>query len=157
MKTVLLHICCGVCGIYSLRKLKNDGFSVKGFFYNPNIHPQDEYARRKEVAEEVCRLEKVDFLEKESGSSQWHDLCSPYANQKEGDKRCALCYELRLKETFKEAKAAKFDYIATTLTISPYKKSKEIFEIGKSIAGDSFLAIDFKKKDGFKKTIALAK
>jgi len=157
MKKVLLHVCCGVCEAYSIKKLKDDNYYVEAFYFNPNIHPEKEYLRRKKEAEKVASINRVKFIEGAYNPSIWFDACSRYNKEKEGGRRCILCYELRLKEAFKRMNEMSFDYFTTTLTISPHKRSMDIFEIGKRIGGDHFLPIDFKKKDGFKNTIQLAK
>jgi predicted adenine nucleotide alpha hydrolase (AANH) superfamily ATPase len=157
MKKILLHICCGICSLYSIKKLKELGFYVEGFFFNPNINPYKEYLRRKRVLEEVKKLVKIEIIEGEYDPFLWLDVCKDYKEEKEGGKRCSLCYELRLRRTFEVLKEKKFDCFTTTLTISPHKKSKVIISLGKSISSSHFFPIDFKKEEGFKKTIHLAK
>ncbi len=157
MSRVLLHICCGVCAFASIQKLKQDGFIVCGFFFNPNIYPYPEYEKRLNTARKVCA--ELDITLEEGGyfSSQWFNFHQQYRQEKEGQKRCQLCYQWRLKETFNFCCRKNYDYFATTLSISPHKQAKVINEIGKSISADKFLACDFKKDDGFRKSIAAAK
>ncbi|HIE36458.1 MAG TPA: epoxyqueuosine reductase QueH [Candidatus Omnitrophica bacterium] len=157
MKKILLHICCGVCTLYPIEKLRGLGFYVEGFFFNPNIYPYKEYLKRKKVIEKVKDLIKIKIIEGEYNPFLWLDVCKDYKEEKEGGKRCFLCYELRLKRTFKVLKEKKFDYFTTTLTVSPYKKSKAIISLGREMTSSHFFPIDFKKEDGFKKTIQLAK
>lgn len=157
MKKVLLHICCGVCAASCIIRLKEEGFQVAGFFYNPNIHPYEEYLRRKEIIEKLKEAFYIPIYEAEYNTKNWFALCFPFKDELEGGKRCLLCYELRLRRTYKLLKEKQFDYFTTTLTVSPHKKSKLIFEVGEKIDKDKFLPIDFKKKDGFKKSINFAK
>ncbi|MFA5337682.1 MAG: epoxyqueuosine reductase QueH [Candidatus Omnitrophota bacterium] len=157
MKKVLLHICCGVCAFACINYLKEKGFYVEGFFYNPNIAPHEEYLKRRDAANMVCGITSIKPNEGKYNPSDWDNTCSIYRDDKEGGKRCNLCYEFRLAETFRVAVDSGFDSFATTLSISPHKKSKIINDIGLAIAPAHFMAIDFKKKDGFKKTIDLAK
>jgi hypothetical protein len=156
-KKVLVHICCGICASYCIDKLKEQNLEVTGSFFNPNIHPEEEYIRRKHVAQYVTNLKAIKLVQLEYAPSIWIDRCGEYKHEKEGGKRCRLCYELRLKETFNLCQQERFDYFTTTLTISPQKMSQTIFEIGTKLGKDKFLSLDFKKQDGFKKTISLAK
>ena len=157
MKKVLLHICCGVCAFACINYLKEKGFYVEGFFYNPNIAPEDEYIKRKNAARKVCEINSIKLNEGIYEPARWDAVCSIYATKPEGGKRCNLCYETRLKETFRETLELGFDSFTTTLSVSPHKKSKIINEIGVEISQTHFMAIDFKKNDGFKKTMELAK
>lgn len=157
MEKVLLHICCGVCASYCIQELKRQSFYVEGIFFNPNIHPRDEYLRRKQTAKFVASINGIALVEDSYDSSNWLELCGRHNKDKEGGLRCCLCYELRLRAVFEVSKEKNFDYFTTTLTVSPHKKSSTIFEIAKTVGGSRFFVIDFKKNDGFKKTIALAK
>lgn len=156
-KSVLLHICCGICALESINRLKQQNFEVVGFFYNPNIHPQEEYKRREDVVKEVERLSEIKIIYTDYSPKDWFDICGSYSNEPEGRKRCILCYEIRLTKTFETLKQKNFDFFTTTLTISPHKNSDMIFSVGEKIAKEKFLKIDFKKQDGFKKTIELSK
>ncbi|MCK9615451.1 MAG: epoxyqueuosine reductase QueH [Candidatus Omnitrophica bacterium] len=157
MKKVLLHICCGVCAFACINYLKEAGFYVEGFFCNPNIMPNEEYIKRKDAAEKVCGITSVKLNAPIYAPGNWDTVCSIYSNEPEGGRRCDLCYEFRLKETFHKAMELGFDFFTTTLSVSPHKKSKIINEIGIKIAPAYFMAIDFKKNDGFKKTMEFAK
>jgi len=157
MKKVLLHACCGVCAFASIERLKKEGFLPQALFFNPNIQPEDEYQKRKDAATKVAQASDINLIEAEYSIEEWQKACQIYAGEKEGGLRCDICFEIRLQRTFEAAREGGFDYFTTTLTISPHKRSKKIFEIGKRIGGDRFLAIDFKKHDGFKRTIEAAK
>jgi len=157
MKKVLLHICCGVCALYAIEKLKREGYLVEGLFFNPNIYSADEYLRRIKAAQVAASIQKVKIKELEYEPSLWLAVCGEHKDEKEGGQRCQLCYKLRLQKTFEMVKELGFDFFTTTLTISPHKDSTIINGIGKDIGSDSFLVMDFKKKDGFNKTMKLAK
>ncbi len=156
-KKVVLHICCGVCAAYCIKKLFQDGYDVVGFYYNPNIEPYNEYLTRREVVDYVAKVYNIEIIEGEYDNIQWHKVCDIYKEEPEGGKRCLLCYQLRLERTFEICNRYGYDFFSTTLTISPYKDTKKIFDIGKSIGKEKFLQIDFKKSDGFKQTIQFAK
>jgi hypothetical protein len=157
MKKVLLHACCGVCFCACSERLLNEGYIVEGFFYNPNIFPFDEYRRRKGAMDSAAKNLKVAIIEGPYCYQDWMDRCSPYADEPEGGRRCEVCIKMRLVETFRIMQEKEFDYFTTTLTVSPHKKSKVVFTIAKEIGESCFLDIDFKKKGGFNRTIALAK
>lgn len=156
---LLLHICCAPCSTEVIERLSTQ-YEVTGFFYNPNIHPKREYQSR------------LSELERFSGKAGFRVICSDYdvkgwfkrvkglEKEPEGGKRCEICFRLRLEETAKAAKKGGFDIFTTTLTISPHKDAKVINTIGKDLEkthGISFLAADFKKKDGFKKSVEHSK
>ncbi len=157
MKKVLLHICCAVCSTVPIQRLRQEGYYVEGFFFNPNIHPLREYKKRKEALSIIEKEFDIKIHEGDYNPKEWFSLCRDYAHCKEGGKRCVLCFQYRLKKTYEFLLYLKFDYFTTTLTISPHKKSEIIFKIGKDLADDRFLAIDFKKKDGFKLAIEFSK
>lgn len=154
---ILVHICCGVCAAYPLEILLSNNFSVTGYFFNPNIHPQEEYRRRKQAAKKITSLYGLKLIEPRYAPREWLKLCRNLGQEREGGERCRLCFQMRLGQTFKKAKKDNFDYFTTTLTVSRYKRSQEIIEIGKQLAENQFLAIDFKKNDGFNKTCQKAK
>lgn len=157
MKKVLLHICCGVCGFACINYLKEEGLYVEGFFCNSNIAPQAEFIKRKNAARKVCEITSIKLNEAAYEPNSWNAVCLIYANEPEGGRRCDLCYEFRLKETFRKTVELGFDSFTTTLSVSPHKKSKIINNIGIKLAPEHFMAIDFKKNDGFKKTMELVK
>ncbi len=156
-KKILLHICCGICSIHSVLKLRSEGFDILGFFYNPNIHPPQEYVRRLKVAREVSQRLGFPLLEAEYEPQEWFSLIEGLEKEREGGKRCALCFKMRLERTYKEMRQRNLSYFTTTLTISPYKNSRVINELGRLLGRDAFWEEDFKKQDGFKKTMESAK
>ncbi len=136
------------------------GYDVIGFFYNPNIHPKKEYERRKMELKKIQNFFNVKILEGNYDVKRWFENVKGLEKEREGGKRCEICYKIRLEETAKKARSLGINVITTTLTVSPWKNSKKIFQIGKSISKEynvKFLEIDFKKKDGFKKSITFSK
>lgn len=157
MKKVLLHICCGVCACIAVKRLLDEGFYVTGFFFNPNIHPLKEYNKRKNNLDVIKKIFGINIIEGVYEPRGWFEFTRNYSGEKEGGRRCTICYEFRLRETLLVCKKEKFDFFTTTLTISPHKRSSAIFAIAKKVGGSYFLERDFKKKDGFKEAVAFAK
>ena len=153
---ILLHICCGVCAGGVVERLKFEGHEVVGFFYNPNIQPADEYRRRLEVAKIVAR--ELDFpLEiPDYDPHEWFDVAGAMDKEPEGGARCTLCYRLRLSRTAALLQRSGCDAMASTLTTSPHKRATVVNQVGREVAGESFLQRDFKKQDGFKRANELA-
>lgn len=153
---LLLHTCCAPCLIYPLERLKEKGFSVEGFFYNPNIHPFAEYENRKRaIIDFVNKISKIDITYSEYFPEEY--FRSINLKEKTGE-RCSLCWLLRLKETAKRAKENGFDAFSTTLLVSPYQNQELLKRIGEDVAKDckiEFYYEDF--RPGFRKARDLAK
>ena len=154
---ILLHICCGVCAAGVVERLTLEGHQVHGLFYNPNIHPRREYDRRLGVAREVAK--ELDFpLEVPLYiTEEWFNETVSLENEPEGGRRCEVCFRLRLKKAYLYMKDCGADAFTTTLTVSPHKSAAVINRVGQEIGGERFLARDFKKKEGFKRAVELAK
>ena len=157
MKRILLHICCGVCASSVVGKLREEDFEVIGFFYNPNIHPQEEYLKRQGVAREVARILGLELIRGAYDKDAWFSNTKGLENEPEGGRRCSVCFKMRLKETQKKARELNINKFTTTLTVSPHKSTKTINEIGRLISPSEFLASDFKKQDGFKLAMKFAR
>lgn len=159
---LLLHSCCAPCSSYVITYLM-DYFDITVLYYNPNIEPKSEYEKRKEeqkrFLKELQSPHELTFMDADYDNSAWHDLVKDNENDKERGKRCYLCYQKRLEYTAKIAKEKNFEYFGTTLSLSPYKVSSWINEIGLKLETDDikFLVSDFKKRDGYKKSIELSK
>jgi hypothetical protein len=161
-KRLLLHACCAPCSSYVLEYLSKY-FDIDVYFYNPNISSKDEYCHR---ADELVRFtNEMDFENKvatiiaDYNPDEFYNEVKGLENCKEGGNRCIRCYNLRLKRTAQLAKQENYDYFSTTLSISPLKNSAKINEIGKSLEnkyGVSYLYSDFKKKNGFKRSVELS-
>jgi len=154
---VVLHICCGVCAAGAAETLAGEGHEIIGFFYNPNIHPAEEYQKRLAVTRKIA--EKLNFSLEEGPyiPEEWYNLTNALKEEPEGGRRCPVCYRLRLEKTYDYMTACGADAFTTTLTISPHKSAQIINSIGLEIGGQKFLVRDFKKKDGFKRAVQLAK
>lgn len=152
MKKILLHICCAVCASVCIERLKEEGFHIEGYFYNPNIYPFREYRLRKQALDIVGGITGITIHESAYEPVRWFNFCKQYADEPEGGERCRQCFTLRLYETARLKDEMEFDYFTTTLTVSPHKNSRVINEIGTEIGGIKFLTRDFKKKSGFKRT-----
>ncbi len=157
MTKLLLHSCCAPCLTHPLAELQKD-FEVTIFFYNPNIHPREEYEMRLAEAKKYCR-EKCEIIEGNYDSKRWFKLARGLENEPERGSRCRICYEMRLAKTAEVAVKRNFQTFATTLSISPHKNSAWLNEIGKDLEqkfGVKFLESDWKKRDGFKKSLAFS-
>ena len=158
---VLLHTCCAPCASGVVLKLKyHYEMEIISFFYNPNIHPEEEYRRRYE---EVLKLSKFfDFkvIEGEYESDMWFEKTKKLKKEPEGGRRCYVCYSLRLLKTADKAKQLNIPYFTTTLTISPHMNHKIINRIGKSIekkTGVKYIEENFKKENGYLYSIKISK
>ena len=159
--TILLHSCCGPCSTCCIERL-SDYFKITVFYYNPNIYPEAEYYKRKEVELDFIKKYtskyKIEFLDCDYEPEKFNEIAKGYEACREGGERCYRCYNLRLEETAKIAKENNFDYFTTTLSVSPHKNSKWINEIGFKLEDKydmKFLPSDFKKKNGYKRSIEL--
>jgi predicted adenine nucleotide alpha hydrolase (AANH) superfamily ATPase len=154
-KKLLLHCCCGPCSTSSIERLYEEGYEPILFFGNSNIYPPKEAQKRFEALETVATHFNLEILKHEYNHTRWLDAVKGHENDKERGQRCSICFNYNLAEAANEAKKLDIKYITTTLTVSPYKDSFTIFEIGKEF--DQFIPINFKKKDGYKKSLELAR
>lgn len=162
-KSILLHSCCAPCSSYVITFL-TPYFNITILYYNPNIFPKNEYLKRKE---EQIRLinslktpNKVNILDCDYDNEIYEKQIKGYENCPERGARCNICFKLRLEKTAELAKKNNYDYFCSTLTVSPYKNAKVINEIGNELAKKyqiKWLYSDFKKNDGYKKSIELSK
>lgn len=160
---ILLHTCCAPCSSYCIEYLSNY-FDITVLYYNPNISPQEEYDKRKQeqirFLKEFKSKNKLDILDVDYNYDEFLNIASGLEQEPEGGKRCFKCYQLRLEKTAQVAKEKQFDYFGTTLTVSPYKNSQKLNQIGKDLEekyGIKYLYSDFKKKEGYKRSIELSK
>ena len=163
VKHLLLHSCCAPCSSYVIEYLSRY-FRITVFYYNPNISAEEEYRKRvleqQRFIKEFPAKYSVDFVEGDYEPRVFFDTVKGYEQCKEGGERCFLCYELRLKKTAQLAAEKGYDYFTTTLTISPLKNSVKLNEIGLRLGeeyGVPYLLSDFKKKEGYKRSIELSK
>ncbi len=159
--TLLLQVCCAPCSSYCLEYLQKH-FNITVLFYNPNIYPESEYdVRKNELIRFINEMEltNVNILETEFIPSEFYNAVKGYENCQEGGDRCKICYRLRLKKTAELAQKHSFDYFCTTLSISPLKSAEALCNIGLELEkkyGVKYLLSDFKKKDGYKRSIELS-
>ncbi len=159
---IALHCCCAPCSTSVLERLAEDWTPV-AFFYNPNIRPRKERDKR---ADEMLRLAKdvgIECLEGPDDEDEWRAAVRGLEKEPEGGGRCRKCIEMRLARTRQFAAYKGIDRFTTTLSVSPHKNAAMINEIGRAVAaaegagGPKFLEADFKKKDGYKRSLHLSK
>ena len=160
---LLLHACCGPCSSYVLEYLSKY-FEITILYYNPNIYPEEEYYRRlnelKKFVPKINYINKVDVIEARYEPREYYDSVKGLELLGEKSERCYKCYNLRMEEAAKYAKENNYDYFTTTLSISPYKVSSWINEIGELLENKydvKYLYSDFKKKNGYKRSQELSK
>jgi len=160
---LFLHSCCAPCSSYVLEYL-SDYFEITLFYYNPNIFPEEEYLKRAKEQEHLIRRMTVKhpvyFTSGKYEPEVFFNMAKGLEEMKEGGERCFKCYELRMREAALLARAKHFDYFTTTLSLSPLKNAAKINEIGEVIGreiGISHLPSDFKKRNGYKRSIELSK
>lgn len=159
--TLLLHSCCGPCSSYVMEYLTKY-FKITIFYYNPNISPMLEYQKRVEEQRRLIREvhPEISFLEGDYVPELFEEMSKGLEEEPEGGARCTKCYYMRMSETAKKAKELGYDYFTTTLSISPYKDSQRLNQIGEKLEqqyGISYLYADFKKRNGYKRSIELSK
>lgn len=166
LPTLLLHSCCAPCSSYVLSMLVKH-FDITVFYYNPNITDEQEYIKRSTEQKNFIELinngktefapkTKIKFIDAGVNKSQWEQVIKGLEQEKEGGARCYPCYNLRLQETCKLAKELNFNYFGTTLSVSPYKNSAWLNQIGELLQneyGINYLFADFKKNNGYKLSI----
>lgn len=159
---LLLHSCCAPCSSYVIEYLSKY-FDITIFYYNPNISPISEYLKRKEeqirLINSIDTINKLNIIDCDYDNDIYENKIRGLENEPERGNRCFVCFNLRLDKTASYAKELGYDYFATTLTVSPYKNSSLINEIGlkiQDIYDVNYLVSDFKKKDGYKRSIELS-
>lgn len=156
---LLLHSCCGPCSSSVIERLK-PYFDITVIYYNPNIEPAEEYLKRKNEQLRLLKILNIKYLESDYNNNIFREITKGYEKEKENGARCALCYKLRLDYVAQIAALNNFDYFGTTLTVSPYKNSDILNKIGLNLSNKyniNYLLSDFKKEEGYKKSIELSK
>jgi hypothetical protein len=161
--SLLLHSCCAPCSSYVLVYL-SQYFKITVFYYNPNIYPPSEYVKRvkeqQQFIKEIPAKNPIHFIEGNYDTDHFYDITKGLENAEEGGKRCFKCYELRMREAAQIAKEKGFDYFTTTLSISPLKNAQKLNKFGSKLEeefGAKYLYSDFKKKNGYKRSVELSK
>ena len=162
-KKLLLHSCCAPCSSHVITFLTNY-FDITILYYNPNIAPIEEYNKRKKeqirLIKSIDTINKLDIIDCDYDNDIYESKIKGYEECPERGARCNICYELRMRKTAEIAKYNKYDYFCTTLSVSPYKNANLINQIGEKLATEfniKWLYSDFKKADGYKKSIELSK
>lgn len=155
---ILIHACCGICSGYPILQLKEMGYSPIVYFSNSNLDTREEFEKRLNAQKIVCMYHWVDLIIDEYDHNSYLNYIKGLENEPEKGKRCDKCIEFRLKRAAKKAKELGIDKYTTSLVISPHKNYEKITKIGTHIDNSiEYVAIDFKKKDGFLKTNKLSK
>lgn len=161
--SLLLHACCAPCSSYVIEYLAKH-FTITIYFYNPNIYPEKEYAYRSEelyrLVKEMNLQDEINIIIETYNPNEFFDIAKGLESAPEGGDRCFKCYELRLRKTALNAKLHNLDYFTTTLSISPLKNAEKLNAIGKKLSDEcdvAYLFSDFKKKNGYKRSIELSK
>lgn len=158
---LLLHSCCAPCSTYVLEYL-TPYFDIGVLYYNPNIHPSEEFYKREREQERfinlVDKVNKIELIKAEYNPKEFFKAVKGHELDKEGGARCGICFELRLGEAARYAKEYGYEYFTTTLSVSPHKNAQVLNEIGERLEQKydiKYLYADFKKKNGFKRSIEL--
>lgn len=161
--SLLLHACCAPCSSAVLERLSSH-FTITIFYYNPNITEEEEYEKRiieiQKLISLVPQKYPISLIKGNYEKEKWQKVIQGLENEPERGKRCYKCYQMRLEETAKVAEELNFPYFCTTLTLSPHKNSNWINEIGKELdkkMESHYLYSDFKKREGYKRSIELSK
>ena len=160
---ILLHSCCAPCSSYVIEYLTNY-FNITILYYNPNISPYEEYLKRKKeqikLINTIPTKNKINILDCDYNNNLYKEQIKGLEQEPEKGARCTICFNLRLEYTAKKSKENNYDYFGTTLTVSPYKNSALINSIGKELSKKyniKWLYSDFKKNNGYKRSIELSK
>lgn len=156
---MLLHSCCGPCSSSVIERLK-ENYDITVLYYNPCIFPKEEFEKRKQEQIRLLKILNIDFLDCEYDNEKYEQLVENFHNEKEGGSRCSLCFRQRLDKTAELSKQHNFDIFCTTLTVSPHKNALIINQIGKEVSEKydiEFLERDFKKQDGYKRSLVLSR
>ncbi len=159
MKKILCHVCCAVCCAYPAQKLYELGYEPIFYFYNPNIYPLSEYLRRLEELKNFCEKQNYVLIIEPDDKIVWDKAIKGLETEPERGERCKKCFELRLEKTVKKALSLGISEVTTTLTVSPHKKSHDIFAILQKMKEKyniNYSDLDFKKNNGFLMTTKIA-
>ena len=159
-KKILLHACCGICSSYPISYLKDIGYDVVVYFYNPNIYPEEEYQKRLDAEKTLCEHFNCELVIGNYEPKIYYDYVKGLENEPEKGLRCDKCFELRLENSAKLAKQMNIKEFTTSMVISPHKNYEKLTQIGNRIAEKydlRYLSTNFRKNDGFLKTNQISK
>ncbi len=157
VKKILLHACCAPCAVSCLERLRSLDYDTTLFFSNANLAPMEEWRRRLDAVRQLAQRVQVPLLEDETSHAEWLDAVRGFAREPEGGERCRRCFAYSLARTRDRARALAMEGFTTSLTVSPHKRSQVIFDVGRALAPDHFLALDFKKNNGFLRSVERAR
>ncbi|NCD06095.1 MAG: epoxyqueuosine reductase QueH [Spirochaetia bacterium] len=152
---ILLHCCCAPCSTTCIEELIDDGYNIILWFSNDNIYPKEENEKRFAELIKLARFHNLKVIRNSYDHDKWLAAVSGLENEKEGGERCSICFDYNLNITHKKALELGIKYFTTTLTVSRYKNSLKIFEVGNKYSG--FVEKNFKKKNGYARSIKLSK
>lgn len=152
---ILLHVCCGPCSTSSIERLLSDGWEPVIFYSDSNIWPYEEYRKRFENLLIVAKHYNLEVIEDEWCHDEWRSCVKGHEMDREHGERCSLCFRFNLERAARKAKELGIEHFCTSLTVSRFKNSATIFSQGCDLEG--FESIDFKKKNGFQRSIEIAK
>ena len=159
MKKLLIHICCAPDATIGIERLSPD-WDTQGYFYNPNIHPAQEYDKRLAAMEKLSAATGFPFLSGEYSPEEWMVMVEGLEEEPEKGRRCELCIRERMRRTAQEAKEKGFDAFAAVLTVSPHKDAAMINRLGAEAGREfsvEYLPTNLKKMDGFKRSVQLSR
>ena len=156
-KTVVLDICCANCATVSIERLRAAGYTVVGCFINDNIHPEEEYFRRRVSVEKLAKEYKLEVIYPDYHPKEWLKAVKGFEYEPERGKRCDICFEYRFSKILSLTRELGYDLFTTSLTISPHKRSNKINDIGKIVGHDMFLNMNFKSKGGYEESLQCSK
>lgn len=151
---ILLHVCCAPCAGHCAQWLGEQGYAVQLCFANANLAPAAEYRKRLDAAQQLATSLNVPLHEAPETHAAWLQAIRGTENAPEGGARCEICFAFNLRAVARMARELGVERFTTSLTVSPHKSSRLIFAVGQTLEG--FVAIDFKKQDGFRKSLALS-
>ena len=158
-KRLLIHICCAPDATIALDRLAQN-YKIEGIFYNPNIHPENEYERRKNAMKQLTKQTGFKWTEVGYDPDNWYELTEGLENEPEKGLRCEKCIKMRLRQTARLSIEKGFDAFAAVLTVSPHKDAEMVNRLGHEAGteyGIEYVPTDLKKQDGFKRSIELSK
>jgi epoxyqueuosine reductase len=160
MPKLLLHSCCAPCSTSVIERLKEESYEITCYYYNPNIHPLEEYQKRWQEMKNWCQKVGIFLIEANYEKDKWFDLTKGLEKEPERGKRCTVCYEMRMEHAANYAQKNGFDIFTTVLSVSPHKDAWQINQIGKQLEQKykiPYLTADFKKQNGFLRSLELSK
>ena len=156
---MLLHLCCAPDALYVLGLLK-ENYEVSGYFYNPNIYPAEEYELRLKETSKIAQTLNIKLIEEVYENDRWFTLTQKFKKEPEKGRRCDICYAMRLQRTAQKTSELGFDIFTPGMSLSPWKKADVLNRMGRMFGRRykiNFLEADFKKKDGFRKSVETSK